>query len=50
MICPCGGLAPGTDYFPVGQNVKQTTYACTRCGRRRIEIRDENGKLIEERG
>lgn len=50
MICPCGGLAPGSDYYPVGQDVKVTTYRCKACGRRRVEVRDLDGKLLSEKG
>jgi len=54
MICPCGGIAEGVDYFPVKKKVKtgmkQTTYTCNACGRRRVELRDASGKLVFEKG
>lgn len=50
MNCPCGGLAPGRDYYPVGGGLKVTTYECRACGRRRVEVRDLDGKLLSERG
>lgn len=46
MICPCGGIANGTDYFPVGKNTKQTTYTCNACGRRKLELRGRDFSWI----